>query len=104
VILNAQKEMIFNSKILKFDYGYEYFDNKLMGSISVKATDNGFEFTLNGLEEKYRGLWTGKELKKMAGNMGYVSGLARSMFAGSSFFMSFGIGRQKRSFYSAPNT
>ena len=64
VILNEKNEITYNSEILDFDYGDEFWDTELMGSVSTEMTENGFEFNLSGLEENLNGIWTGKELKK----------------------------------------
>ncbi|NHE55929.1 hypothetical protein [Cyclobacterium plantarum] len=64
VILNDKNEITYNSEILDFDYGDEFWDAELMGSVSTEMTENGFEFNLSGLEDNFNGIWTGKELKK----------------------------------------
>lgn len=63
-VLNDKNEIIYNSEILDFDYGDEFWDAELMSSVSTEMTENGFEFKLSGLEDNFKGIWTGKELKK----------------------------------------
>ena len=64
VILNDKNEITYNSETLDFDYGDEFWDAELMGSVSTKMTEIGFEFELFGIEDSFKGVWTGKELKK----------------------------------------
>jgi len=70
VVLDEKNEIMFDSKILDFDYGDEFWDAELMGSVSTETTDKGFEFKLYGIEEKIEVVWTGKEIKT-AGNTVY---------------------------------
>ncbi|HYG38323.1 MAG TPA: hypothetical protein VD908_06885 [Cytophagales bacterium] len=64
VVLNDKNEIIYNSEILDFDYGDEFWDAELMSSVSTEMTENGFEFKLSGLEDNFKGVWKGEELKK----------------------------------------
>jgi hypothetical protein len=62
-ILNDNKEMIYDSEILNFDYGEEFWDNERMSSLETEFTENGLEFTLIGVDSIYKGIWSGKELR-----------------------------------------
>ncbi|PCJ01512.1 MAG: hypothetical protein COB15_00915 [Flavobacteriales bacterium] len=63
VMLDENQEMIYNSEVLDFDYGDEFWDEELMNSVKTEFTDNGLVFTLSGVNDEYIGVWTGKELK-----------------------------------------
>lgn len=65
VVLNENNDIIYESEILEFNYGNEFWDAELMGSVSTKMTEKGFEFKLYGLEDNLNRIWTGKELKKL---------------------------------------
>ena len=62
VILDEKNEMIFESEILDFDYGDEFWDEISMSS-ATKLTERGLEFSIIGLEEEYKGIWNGKKLE-----------------------------------------
>ena len=64
VVLDNNDQILFESDVLDFDYGDEFWDAELMSSVSTEMTENGLQFTLYGIDDKFMGLWTGKELKK----------------------------------------
>ena len=60
-VLNNKNELIYNSNILDFDYGDEFWEPEF---VTAQMTDNGFQFTINGLDKKFNAIWTGKDLNK----------------------------------------
>lgn len=60
-ILNNKNELIFDSKILDFDYGDEYWEPEF---VTTQMTDKGFEFIINGLNNNFKAIWSGKDLIK----------------------------------------
>ena len=70
VVLNSENQIVFQSKLLDFNYGDEFWESEF--NITTEINKNGnFEFTILGIDESYSGIWTGNELKKnTAGNKG----------------------------------
>lgn len=57
LVLNAKKSMVYESKILDFENGDEFWEPDY---VKTQFTDNGFEFVI----DKYKAVWTGKDLIK----------------------------------------
>jgi hypothetical protein len=64
VVLDDKNQILFESDVLDFDYGDEFWDAELMSSVSTEMTEKGLEFNLYGIEDKFEGVWTGKKLIK----------------------------------------
>lgn len=58
-VLNNRNELIYESKILDFDYGDEFWEPEF---VIASMTEKGFEFTISGLEKKCNAIWSGKNL------------------------------------------
>lgn len=58
-VLNNKNELIFDSKILDFDFAEEYWDPAY---VQTQMTNKGFEFTLIGLDKPFRAIWSGKDI------------------------------------------
>jgi hypothetical protein len=67
-VLDENNLIKYTSKIINFDYGDEFWEPEI-GTINVEMTNEGFSFTINGIDDSYSATWTGEELKKdTAGN------------------------------------
>jgi|GEM_PF-2818097 len=63
---NGGIKMHFMSEELQFNYGYEFLDQSddVIQS-EYKAEDQSFRIEIKGLNETYKGVWNGKELKHL---------------------------------------
>ena len=59
-VINSDKKLIYESKILDFDYGEEFWEPEF---VDTRYIEEGFEFTINGFESEYKAVWTGTKLK-----------------------------------------
>jgi len=63
MILNTDNKIVYTSELLDFNYGDEFWESEF--NVKTSYMDNGnFKFTIIGIDEKYTGIWNGKELKK----------------------------------------
>lgn len=63
---NGGIQMHFTSEELPFHYGLEFLDGSDNAiSSEYKADDQSFRFAIKGLNEIYKGVWDGKELKHL---------------------------------------
>lgn len=61
VILDENNEKEFESDVLDFEYGREYWAGKA-GSIEARSKDDGWHFSLSGREEELHFRWDGSDL------------------------------------------
>ena len=64
VVLDEGNQIIFESSILEFSYGDEFWDVEFMNSVETENTNEGFQFTIHGIEEDFSATWTGEKLLK----------------------------------------
>ncbi|GGM94192.1 hypothetical protein GCM10010967_29240 [Dyadobacter beijingensis] len=66
-MVNGAIKMRFTSEELPFQYGYEFLDQSddVMQS-DYKSADQRLYFEIKGLNETYKGVWNGKELKHLS--------------------------------------
>ncbi|KXX69471.1 hypothetical protein [Flammeovirga sp. SJP92] len=62
VILDNENNILFESNILDFNYGDEFWEPELTETVTSKMTEKGFGIKIIGLNEEFNGMWNGKEL------------------------------------------